>query len=375
MDTLLFEQYYNYKQKIVFKYSILLSKILGINKNKLWHKKKSIEDSLLWIIDDYFKSYTKNSNINTVRMFISDKDVFKYNINRELGSVINYFIATNRAFEIKAYEKEIVLAAAIVNIANNLDIATSVYKDNMDNYRTILNKYLEKFNKIPYFNLIDDSKKNTESLLDLIKENIKMERKIFESLNSKISFNKYINISSDDKYYLSQYNYSVPNIKSVDINASKYVYEKNNIDDKFVLLSKDHIIVTLMKLFSLRKLRKVFFLPIKVKFFENKENINELKKVYDDSVLSKYIKVLINYDEYSDDLDRLLKDNGIDYYLYCTKSSVLKDIRVNNYLLSRDFANINKDFSNELSINYNVIVEDFKGIEIDNDLIESEEEL
>ncbi len=49
-----YEDYFKYKIKTVYQYSILLSKILGIEKNKFWHKKKDIEDSLNYIINDYF---------------------------------------------------------------------------------------------------------------------------------------------------------------------------------------------------------------------------------------------------------------------------------------------------------------------------------
>ena len=145
----MFDLYYNYKIKTVFQYSILLSKILGINKNKLWNSKRKTEESLKEIIKDYFEKieYNKRNNQQLIRWFINNKEIFKYNIDKELCSVINYFINKNKAFEIVAYEKEIILAAVILKIANDIDIATSPFKENKNNYKTILMTYLEKYRK------------------------------------------------------------------------------------------------------------------------------------------------------------------------------------------------------------------------------------
>lgn len=375
MNTNMFDNYYDYKVKTVYDYSILLSKIIGVNKNKFWHKRKSIEESLDWIIRYYFKEkYQKKiSKKNQVRLFINDKDIFKYKIDDELYATINYFIEHNRGFEIKAYEKEIVLVASIIHIANMLDVSTSPYQINKNNYRTILINALEDFNRISYFNLIDNGKKNTEVLLELVKSNVKKERRIFDLLNNKTSFNKYIDIGGN--YYLAQYNYSIPNSKKIDSRALKYVYDKEGIDDKFVIINRDLIIVSLMKMFSKRKLNKTFFLPIKGSFFEDENNVKEISSIYKYNVLSKYIKILINYNDFNDNIKELLEKYKIDYYLYCSKNTTMKDISNNKYLLSNDFYEANLDKVSELKEKeLEVIIENFKGIVIDNDLINESEE-
>lgn len=376
MNTNIFDGYYDYKIKTVYDYSILLSKILGINKNKFWHKRKNIEESLDWIIKYYFKEkYQKRtSKKNQVRLFINDKDIFKYKIDDELYATINYFIEHNRGFEIKAYEKEIVLAASIVYIANILDISTSPYQINKNNYKTILLNILEEFNKISYFNLIDNGKKNTDILLELVKANVKKERRIFDLLNSKTSFNKYIDIGNAN--YLAQYNYSIPNSKKIDSKALKYVYDKEGIDDKFVVINKDLIIISLMKMFSKRKFNKTFFLPIKGSFFEEESNVKEIGSIYKYSILAKYIKILINYNDFDNDLKEVLDNLHIDYYLYCSKNTVInKELENNKYLLSNDFYEVNHNIADELKEKgLEVIIEKFKGVVIDNDLINESEE-
>lgn len=373
MNTNMFTKYYEYKIKTVFEYSILLSKIIGIDKNKLWHRKKNLEDSLKWIIKEFFNndiSYDKN----LIRCFITDKEIFKYRIDKELYCAISYFIENNRALEIKAYEKEIILSAVILNIANNLDICTSPYKINANNYKTILINYLEKYNKISYFNLIDEKKKNTTILLELIKTNVRKERKIFELLNSNISFNRYIDISKSDIYYLAQYNYSVPGFSKIDKSAIKDVYEKEKVDLEFALISKDLIIATIMKLFSIRKLRKVFFLPVKKELL--KTNVKELGLIYKDKVLSKYFKVLINYDDFNKNTKSVLKKNMIDYFIYISKSVKIdiKKVAGERCLLSNDFAKSNAGIIEELKKNNcDIIVEEYEKIQIDKELLKESE--
>ena len=378
MNTNMFEDYYNYKIKTVISYSLLLSKIIGIKKNKLWNKRRNTEKILEWIVNDYFNNLESNNNKNNlVRCFINDKDIFKYKIDNELYSVINYFIENKRGFEIAAYEKEIVLTSCILNIANNLDISSSPYKENRNNYKTILLSYIEKFNKIPYLSIIDDDRKNMELLLELIKTNIRKERRIYELLDSKTSFNKYIDISSDNKYYLVSYNYSVQGIKSIHPEAVKYVYDHSDYDDEFVLISRDLVIVTLMKLFSIRKLRSIFFLPTKLDFLVKEKNLKELKNTLNNKLVNKYLKVLVNYNDYNDEIKSLLKKYDIDYYLYCSKNTIYnKGLDENNYLFSNDFNLLNNGLYEDLiNEDKNVILEKYEGIKLDKNLVDESEEL
>ena len=374
MNGDLFNKYLDYKIRIVANYSLNLSKIIGIEKNKLWHKKKNTEESIIGITRYYFYNLDNNSKFdeNTIKLFLNDKSIIKYDINKELMSVINYFINNNRAFEIKDYKEEIVLAASILNIANNLDIATSPYKDNKNNYRTILNNYLVKFNKIPYFMLIDDSKKNTTLLLNDIKNNIKNERRLFDTLNDKISFNKYLKVCNVRNYYLTQYNYSIRELNKTDYKANNYIYENNHIANEFVLISKDIIVITLMKLFSIRKLDKVFFLPVKVSFFNDKEKIIELNKIYQNSCLSKFIKVLIDYEDFNKRTKEILEDNSIDYYVYC-REKIENNKYINKYLINKDLYEENNKIIKELiEAGKEILFEEFEDDLIDYDLLEEE---
>lgn len=367
-----YEDYFKYKIKTVYQYSILLSKILGIDKNKLWHKKKNTEDSLNYIINDYFNKITIPVDKDLVRCFINNKEILKYNIDRELDSVITYFIDKERAFEIKAYEKEIILCAIVIYIANNIDISTSPYTINKVNYKTILVNYLEKFNKTTFVHIIDDGKKNTNILLELIKTNVRKERKIYELLNSNISFNKYIDISKENNYYITQYNYSVPGLKDINIGAVNYIFNKEGYDNKFTIISADLVVVTLMKLLSVRKFNKIFFIPIKKKFLLDDACFNKIKNLNKNKYLKNRIMLLINYDDIDEIILAKLKKSKLNYYVYASKNTNVNDLDNNErYLISKDFYQDHKEMIDEKQKEkIEIIIEAFDGLVLDRNIAE-----
>ena len=367
-----YEDYFKYKIKTVYQYSILLSKILGIDKNKLWHKKKDTEDSLNYIINDYFNKITIPVDKDLVRCFINNKEILKYNIERELDSVITYFIDKERAFEIKAYEKEIILCAIVIYIANNIDISTSPYTINKVNYKTILVNYLEKFNKTTFVHIIDDGKKNTNILLELIKTNVRKERKIYELLNSNISFNKYIDISKENNYYITQYNYSVPGLKDINSGAVNYIFNKDGYDNKFTIISAELVVVTLMKLLSVRKFNKIFFIPIKKKFLLDDTYFNKIKNLNKNKYLKNRIMLLINYDDIDEIILNKLKKSKINYYIYASKNTKVNDLDNNErYLISKDFYMDHKELIDQkLKEKIEIIIEAFDGLVLDRNIAE-----
>lgn len=367
-----YEDYFKYKIKTVYQYSILLSKILGVEKNKLWHKKKDIEDSLNYVINDYFSKISNPIDKNLVRCFIDNKEITKYNLDRELYSVISYFIEKQKAFEIKITEKEMILCAIVVYIANKIDISTSPYTINKVNYKTILLNYLEKFNKLSFINIIDDGKKNTNILLELIKTNVRKERKIYELLNSNISFNKYIDISKENNYYITQYNYSVPGLKDINSGAVSYIFNKDNYDNKFTIISAELVVVTLMKLLSVRKFNKIFFIPIKDKFLKDDTSLTKLKNLNKNKYLNKHINLLINYDDLNDEITNKLKSYHLNYYIYASKKTIINEINnKEKYLVSKDYYNSHKEIIDEkLKEKVEIIIESFDGLVLDREIAE-----
>lgn len=372
----LYNGYYTYKVKTISQYALILSKILGTERNKLFGNIRNRDDFWNYTVKDYLKRYTDGVSVNKylVKGFITNKEIISFDLYNEAMSVINYFINKNILLKIGEYTNEIVLASIILKIANTLDISTSPFVKNSNNYNTICLNEINSANKISFIHLIDDGKKQTSRLIELMKENVKKERKFFEFLTNLGSFNKYIDISKENIYYFAQYNYRIPSLNKFDEYAAKDVYDKLKIDDSFVLISANLVVASLLKLFSIRKKFKILFLPVRSGFCLDEKNLKELSLIFKNNRLNKYFKLLINYNECDAKLVKLLDKYHLSYYVYCSKNSATDGKLidgVNNYLVSKEFSEGYKNILAKWnSQNINIIKESFDGIVTDRNLLE-----
>ncbi len=372
----LYSSYYDYKVRTLNEYTLALSKIIGIKENKLFNNQKLRNDFWPFVIKDYLSRYIEGIPLNKylVKGFLNEKEISNFELENEVMSVINYLISKSMVLNIGTYKESIVLASFILKIANTLDVLTSPFTKNQNNYSTLCTNAINEANKVKYISLIDDGKKETNKLLVKIKENVKRERKFFESLTSISSFNKYIDISKENVYYLAQYNYRIPNLNKYDEYAVKDIYDNLGVDDAFALISANLVVSSELKLFSVRRPLKTIFLPLRKSFFDNEKNIKELKLLYKNNKLYKYIKILINYSEATKEIINLLNKNKLEFYLYCSRNSAATSGKIldgtRNYLVSKEFYDNNKNIiSKWKSLDINIIKEEFDGIVTDSRLL------
>lgn len=372
----LYSSYYDYKVRTLNEYTLALSKIIGIKENKLFNNQRLRNDFWPFVIKDYLSRYIEGIPLNKylVKGFLNEKEISNFELENEVMSVINYLINKSMVLDIVTYKESIVLASFILKIANTLDVLTSPFTKNQNNYSTLCTNAINEANKIKYISLIDDGKKETNKLLVKIKENVKRERKFFESLTNISSFNKYIDISKENVYYLAQYNYRIPNLNKYDEYAVKDIYDNLGVDDAFALISANLVVSSELKLFSVRRPLKTIFLPLRKSFFDNEKNIKELKLLYKNNKLHKYIKILINYSEATNEIVNLLNKNKLEFYLYCSRNSAATSGKIldgtNNYLVSKEFYDNNRNIiSKWKSLDINIIKEEFDGIVTDSRLL------
>lgn len=372
----LYSSYYDYKVRTLNEYALALSKIIGIKENKLFNNQRLRNDFWPFVIKDYLNRYLDGVPLNKylVKGFLNDKEIQIYDLENEVMSVINYLISKSMILNINNYKQSVILASFILKIANTIDILTSPFTKNQNNYSTLCTNAINEANQIKYINLIDDGKKETNKLLIKVKENVKRERKFFESLTSVSSFNKYIDISKENIYYLAQYNYRIPNLNKYDEYAVKDIYDNLGVDDAFALISANLMVSSELKLFSIRRPLKILFLPLRKSFFDNEKNVKELSMLFKNNKLHRYIKILVNYNEAKKEVINLLKRYKLDYYLYCSRNSeattgkLISD--VNNYLVSKEFYDNNKNIiSKWKNLGVNIIKEEFDGIVTDTRLL------
>lgn len=372
----LYGSYYDYKVRTLNEYALALSKIIGIKENKLFNNQRLRNDFWPFVIKDYLNRYVDGIPLNKylVKGFLNDKEIQIYELDNEVMSVINYLINKSMILDIVKYKQSIILAGFILKIANTIDILTSPFTKNQNNYSTLCTNAINEANKIKYISLIDDGKKETNKLLVKVKDNVKRERKFFESLTSVSSFNKYIDISKENIYYLAQYNYRIPNLNKYDEYAVKDIYDNLGVDDAFALISANLMVASELKLFSIRRPFKMLFLPLRKSFFDIEKNVKELSLLFKNNKLHRHIKILVNYNEAKKEVLDILKRYKLDFYLYCSRNSEATTGKLvsdaNNYLVSKEFYDNNKNIiSKWKSLGVNIIKEEFDGIVTDTRLL------
>lgn len=360
--------YIRNKKNSLYQYVTIISKIISADNRKILNSKRRSSEIFEKIINIYVDKYflkTKNKLNNLSKLFIDSKYIDDYELNNEISATTEYFIKNNMAFEIEENQKDIILIAVFIKMAVNIDNLVNPFVKEKLNINNIILQYLDYYHKIEFIFLIDQGKKNTKELIELVKLNVRKEKSFFDLLTSKNSFNKYIRISEEENYYIAQYNYYIEELEKYDIKPIKNVYETRGIDDSFALLSLDLVNITLMKEYSVKKALSYFFLPIKKSFFTKEKNIRELKMILKSKIVSKQIKLLINYNEITSELSGMLNRNKFDYYIYCSKDSTINEIDPNQkYLYSKEFI---KRYQMEKADN--VILETINVYMEDNDIL------
>ncbi len=328
------------KNKTFNEYIDLISKIISVDHKKILGNKRRAKEILEGIVEIYIEKYLLITEVkfDISKIFIESSYIDKYKLTKEINAISEYFMKNNIIFDLVNNEKEIILMAVYLQMANNLDILTTDVKTKGTNYNNYIFKLLDYYHKVKFIFLVDQNKKNTRDLIDLVKRRASIEKELSEVLTDKNSFNKYIKINENHDKYITQYNYYIEELEKYDSNQSQKIYFKRNIDDDFTLISAQLAVASLVKLIQARKSLPVFLIPIKKKFLTKEKNIRDYKKLLDSKITKKCIKLLINYNEISEDLLRIVKQNKLDYFIYCNKGTVIEKIDQNTkYIFSKEF--------------------------------------
>ena len=132
-----------------------------------------------------------------------------------------------------------------------------------------------------------------------------------------------------------------------------------------------------MKLLSVRKFNKIFFIPIKEKFLKDDQSINKIKNLNKNKYLNKHIILLINYDDINEEIKKKLNNNKLNnnklnYFIYASKNTIINEIdNKERYLISKDYYSSHKELIDEkIKEKVEIIIEAFDGLVIDRNIAE-----
>ena len=341
----LINAYSKNKNKTLNEYLNLISKIISVDHKKILGNKKRAAEILAGIVEIYIDKYLLITEVkyDISKIFIESSYIDEFKFTKEINAISEYFMKNNIIFDLVKNEQEIILMAAYLQMALYLDELTCTVKETGINYNNTIYKYIDNYHKISFIFLIDEGKKNTKKLIDLVKQNAAKEQEIYEILTDKNSFNKYIKIDKNLNLYITQYNYYIEELEKYDSQQSQKIYFNKNIDDYFTIISAQIAVSTLVKELQAKKSLSTLLIPIKKKFLSKEKNIKEYKKLLDSKISSKCLKLLINYSEATNDLLEKLKHHKLDYYIYCNKGAVVETINQNTkYIFSKEFMKNNQ---------------------------------
>ena len=355
------------KKNNLYQYMSLISNILSIDNKRILGSKKRTSEILEKVTGLYIeKNYLNiNKELNISNMFIENKYINEFNLNKEIYSTIEYFIKNGIALDIKNNEKDIILIAVFLKLALDLDNLTNPFLKDKLNISNLVLEFINLYHKIDFIYLIDQGKKNTKLLVEAVKSNLVREKKFFDLLTNNNSFNKYIRINENIPYYIVQYNYYIEELETFDPKPIKSIYENSSTEESFTLISIELAIITLLKEIANKKKPSTYLIPIKINYFKKDKNTKELKALFELKAIKQKIKLLINYNDLNHDILNILKRNKIDYYIYCNKNATITEFEeTEKYIFSKEFIK-----KHQLEAASNVILETINVYMKDNDIL------
>lgn len=355
------------KKNNLYQYMSLISNILSIDNKRILGSKKRTSEILEKVTGLYIeKKYLNiNKELNISNMFIENKYINEFNLNKEIYSTIEYFIKNGIALDIKNNEKDIILIAVFLKLALDLDNLTNPFLKDKLNISNLVLEFINLYHKIDFIYLIDQGKKNTKLLIEAVKSNLVREKKFFDLLTNNNSFNKYIRINENIPYYIVQFNYYIEELETFDPKPIKSIYENSSTEESFTLISIELAIITLLKEIANKKKPSTYLIPIKINYFKKDKNTKELKALFELKAIKQKIKLLINYNDLNHDILNILKRNKIDYYIYCNKNATITEFEeTEKYIFSKEFIK-----KHQLEAASNVILETINVYMKDNDIL------
>ncbi len=364
------DQYLKTSKKNLLNIILFLEKNIEYTKNNLWTSNEEFDFLLRNIIDIYYERYYfyPSNDFSKIDKYIK----FNNNINRRLKliliSIIDYYENNKERQFIIEKEESILYLNILIYIGiiitekdfNNLNTPKKIEKT--------INNILDNFANIRF-----RKDRDLEKLIQDIKPIVLLENKVKDSLLNLVnpnSYNYYININKDKKYYKVFYQYNIEDLDKFDSKDVINVMKKLNIKDAFRNISRDLSYVTLFKCLK-NGINIILLFPI-----DKKDNISEMKN----NIINEHIKYLVDYNEIKDDFEYInkLKENNIDIYIEVSQTFETNNYNmfmgIKNIVVTEEFLNTNEKYLEIWKdMNINFIVKNFENKITENELLKEKE--
>lgn len=351
MQNEIIHTYLKFKKKSLLSYADTLSKVFVVKEENLWKDDNEFNQIISGILDIYINKYYFRSKKELALMNTNNMKDKEFKLTLSLAMISDYYKDDYKNLKNK-YKKSIYNLTLIVYIITNIDKEITFYKDNSVTIKNIVKKINKMYGDI-FKNL--DLSENTflaDILANKIKDVERKELRFFELLKGNDYYNEFIEYDKDT--YFVHFSYELNKLETFKTIDTDYVYEKFKFEDKYLPISYELALITLLKSFVNDTVIPTLLLPVTSKYLSKKKNIEFIKKMFSNPYLKEYIQFSITYDDYKDnykifdvlsdlkfDIVLFLGDKEVilnysrikfDYILYVTEEFVLNNPRFNNFI-------------------------------------------
>lgn len=323
MQDTLIDKYLNNKQSELLDYALVLYRIYPSDEESIWQSEEQYKEIINNILKVYYQKYylRSESELNTLNKDNYSEKEFKLAL--ALAVIADSY--DTKYSEIKdKYKKGLYDLTVIIYLITNISKEVTFFQESIT-----INKIIDKLQE--YFNVIGQDKviqKNPfiiNNLANKIKDDITLEKKFFEHLESKKSYNSFAKY--DEQSYFVKFNYENDNLDRYKENDVLRVYDKYKIYQDYYSICYELASVTILKSFILGKKIPTLLIPIDGDYLTNNKNINLINKMFSNVFIKKQVKFSIFYSDYEKKYEKfnILKDLGFSSVLYMDRNQMILD--------------------------------------------------
>lgn len=360
MQNILIEKYLDFKRKSLISYSSVFYKLYPSQEESIWKSEKEFDEIMSSIIDTYLEKYyfREKKELQELNKNNYTKEEFKLAI--ALAIIADTY--KNKYEELKQkYKKGLYNLTVIVYIITNIDKDINILMDSVT-LTPILEALRNYFKYINQEMIMDKNPFIIDILGNKIKDNTRLLKKFFSTIDSKEAYNLFTKY--DEDFYFTKFifdNGLLDKYKEVDVEK---VYSKYKLEEEYYEISYELASLTILKEYSLNGAVKGLILPISANYLKDEKNINFISKNFSNPFIKNKIKFSVIYSEYQKNRDifNTLRDMKFKLVLYMDKDEMILDysnikIDLSIYAKKKFIENNPKflDFTNKADIECKVV--------------------
>ena len=284
MQNAMIEKYLEFKKKSLLSYSSVFYKLYPSNEESIWKNEKEFDEIMNSIINTYLEKYyfREKKELQELNRNNYSKEEFKLAIS--LAVIADTY--KNKYVELKQkYKKGLYNLTVIVYIITNVDKDVNILMDSVT-LTPILEILRNYFKYINQEMIMDKNPFIIDILGNKIKDNTRLLKKFFSTIDSKEAYNLFTKY--DEDFYFTKFifdNGLLDKYKEVDVEK---VYSKYKLEEEYYEISYELASLTILKEYSLNGAVKGLILPISANYLKDEKNINFISKTFS----NPFIKIL-----------------------------------------------------------------------------------